>query len=399
MACDPCAIVRPGGGRRRSDRTVAVRAGSEAALTARTVNPPIQRGSTVLAPSAAALYDPGQVTYGRAGLQPHGALCEALSELEGGLGTRLFPSGLAAITGALLGVLSSGDDVLLADCVYRRTRRFCDDVLRRLGVTARYFDAALAPDAVLALAQPDTRAIFLESPGSLTFDLQDIPAIAAAARRRGIVVLVDNTWGAGVLCKPLELGADFSIQALTKYVGGHSDAFMGSVTARTPEGLQLLDKAVAQFGWSVGADDAYQMLRGLRTLPTRLAAHGAAALAAAGWLQAHPAIARVICPALPDFAGHALWRRDFRGQNGLLSVELRSRAAGAGEAFLDRLKLFGLGFSWGGYESLALLCDPQLRERPSWDGRGPLIRLHLGLEDVDDLIEDLACALEAVRQT
>lgn len=379
------------------DHTAAIRAGAEAPISAHTVNAPIQRGSTVLMPNAASLYDPGQVSYGRAGLQPHGALMDALCDLEGAAAARLFPNGVAAMTGAMMALLSAGDDILVVDCIYDPTRRFCNKVLARFGVTTRYFHPSLSAEAVLALAVPETRMIVLESPGSLTFEIQDIPGIATLARARGITTVIDNTWGAaGLTFRPISHGVDISVQSLTKYVGGHSDVFMGAALARDAALGQKLDEAVWQMGWGVSPDDAYLMLRGLRTLPTRLERHAASALDIAAWLQAQPEVTEVICPALPGSPGHALWKRDFLGGNGLLSVILTPKPQKAVHALLDALRLIGLGFSWGGFESLAIHCDPQLQRRSlDWTLPGPLVRFHVGLEAVEDLKADLRQALDA----
>lgn len=379
-----------------SDFTRAVRAGASGDPLVHTVNPPIQRASTVLMKNAAALYDPREISYGRAGLQPHGALCDALDALEGSAGTRLFPSGLAAMTAVLLAVLKTGDDLLVVDSVYAPTRRFCDTVLARFGVTTRYYNPSLSAEDLLLLAAPTTRMIVLESPGSLTFDFQDVPGIAALARARDILTVIDNTWGAGVIFKPIVHGVDISVQALTKYVGGHSDVFMGSASVRDAALYRTLTDAVWQVGWAVSPDDAYQMLRGIRTLPTRLARHGHSAVEIAGWLAAQPVVASVLCAALPGAPGHDLWRRDCTGYNGLFSVIMRPGSQDAVDAFLDALNLFGLGYSWGGYESLAIPCDPQLRQRsepPRYDG--PLLRFHIGLEHPRDLIADLEAGLAA----
>jgi cystathionine beta-lyase len=382
--------------RKPSDRTTVIHHAGETGPLAKTVGPPIQRGSTVLMPNARSLYDPTQVSYGRGGLEPQNALMSALAALEGGVGARLFPNGLSAMTASLLAVLKAGDDLLVVDSVYAPTRRFCDKVLSRFGITTRYFDPAHDAGQVMALAAPNTRAIVLESPGSLTFEIQDIPAIATTARAAGVLTLIDNTWGAGLLFKPLEHEVDISIQALTKYVGGHSDCFMGSAAVSDPKLLKMLDDAVWNFGWSVSPDDAYQMLRGLRTLPTRLAQHEANALKIAAWLKDQPEVIEVLCPGLPGDRDHTLWARDFHGQNGLVGLVLQPKPETAVFALLDAFQLFGLGFSWGGFESLAIHCDPQLGSRkakPSF--AGPLIRLHLGLEDADDLIVDLRQGLDA----
>ena len=380
-----------------SEATRMIRAGKPPAELARTVGPPIQKGSTVLLPSAAALYDEDRPTYGRAGLAAQETLMSALAELEGARGVRLYPSGLAAIAGAILAVTKSGDEVLVTDAAYRPTRRFCDRVLARFRVPVRYFPPAAEPEAVIALASPATRLIILESPGSLTFEMQDVAAIAALARARGVLTLMDNTWGAGLLFKPLAHGVDLSVQALTKYIGGHSDVFMGSAAASDPTVEHALERNIIDFGWSVAPDDAYQMLRGLRTLPTRLARHGASGLEVAAWLADQPEVARVLHPALPCDPGHDLWRRDYSGAAGLFGFVLKPAYAGAVEAFLNRLGLFGLGFSWGGFESLAIHCNPQFEvreEKPNFEG--PVIRLNIGLEDSADLIADLRRGLDAL---
>ncbi len=376
-----------------SAKTRLIRAGAKAQARLKTVNPPLQRGSTVLLPDARSLYE-RQDTYGRLGLSMQTALSEAIAELEGAKGARLFPSGLAAATSVLMALLKSGDDILAVDCIYGPTRRFCEGLLKGFGVSTRYFSASAEPQAVLDMAGPATRLIMLESPGSLTFEIQDVPAIAALARKQGILTAIDNTWGAGLLFDALGQGVDVSYQALTKYVGGHSDVFMGSAASNDPAILAKLDLFLRDVGISVAPDDAYLMLRGLRTLDVRLERHGQNALKVAGWLAQQPQVARVLCPALPGAPGHALWKRDFTGVNGLFGVVLRPGPPSAVEAFIDALTLFGLGFSWGGFESLAIHCDPQLKYTPGRpDQGGPLVRLHVGLEDPDDLIADLAQAL------
>ena len=372
-----------------------IRAGAGRKPDAKTVAPAIQRGSTVLLPDAKSLYD-GTFVYGRSGLNAQHALCEALCALEGATETQVFPSGLAAITAALTAVLKAGDHILVVDTVYKPVRQFCDSVLTRFSVSVDYYDARLDAGALLALATPATRLIFMESPGSLTFEVQDVPAIAAAARARGILTLMDNTWGAGLLFKPLAHGVDLSVQALTKYVCGHSDVFMGSVAVTDRKLAAAMEDAVHHHGWAVTGDDAYQALRGLRTLAVRMARHGENGLTVARWLQDRPEVLRVIHPALTGDPGHALWRRDFTGACGLFAVVLRPGPDKAVEAFLNALKLFGLGFSWGGFESLAINCDPQFKRRKvPVDYGGPVIRLHVGLESPTDLIADLEGALEA----
>jgi cystathionine beta-lyase len=377
------------------EATRLVRAGKAPTDLLRTVGPPIQKGSTVLVANAAALYDERRPTYGRAGLAAQETLMSALAELEGAASVRLFPSGVSALAGAILAVAKTGDEVLVTDAAYRPTRRFCDRVLSRFGVAARYFAPDASPEAVMAMATPATRLIVLESPGSLTFELQDVPAIARLAAARGVLTLMDNTWGAGLIFKPLAHGVDLSVQALTKYVGGHSDVFMGSVAAATPAMTLALDRAIMDFGWSVAAEDAYQMLRGLRTLPIRMERHGASGLKVATWLAGQPEVVQVLHPALAGAPGHDLWRRDYSGAAGLFGAVLTPASVQGVEAFLDALQLFGLGFSWGGFESLALNGDPQFEVRqvkPTF--AGPVIRLNIGLEDPDDLIADLRRALD-----
>ena len=361
----------------------------------RTVGPPIQKGSTVLLPSAAALYDDKQPTYGRAGLATHAALTEALAALEHAEAVALFPSGLAAVTGSMLAVLKAGDEVLVTDSVYKPTRRFSDRVLRRYGVGVSYYPPRASTEELMGLCGPATRLIVMESPGSLTMEMADAPAIAAAARARGVLTLMDNTWGAGLYFKPLDHGVDISVQALTKYVGGHSDVLMGSAATADPRLAAALDQGLLDFGWAVAPEDAYLMLRGLRTLPTRLARHQESALAIATWLASHPAVGQVLYPALGGSPDHDLWRRDFSGAAGLFSFVLDGWDAARKDRLLDALKLFGLGFSWGGFESLAVDCDAQFSvrmTRPQF--AGPLIRLSVGLEDPGDLIADLEQALE-----
>lgn len=378
-----------------AEETRLIRAGATPKALAKTVGPPIQKGSTVLLPDAAALYDDDHhVTYGRQGLAAHEALRDALAVLEGAVGVTLYPSGLAAITGALLAVLKAGDEVLVSDVVYKPTRRFCDHVLKRFGVKTTYFDPRTPPERLVGEAAEATRLILMESPGSLTFEMQDMAAVARRAAERKILTAADNTWGAGHLYRPLDHGVDISIQALTKYVGGHSDVFMGSAAARDPALVRALNEGVIDMGWSVSPEDAYQMLRGLRTLPVRLARHGESGLAVARWLALQPEVAAVIHPGLPESPDHALWSRDYTGACGLFAFVLKPGPQKAVDAFLDALELFGLGFSWGGFESLAIHCHPQFKIRKNkHDYGGPVIRLHIGLEDPQDLMADLRNAL------
>lgn len=379
------------------DETRLIRAGVAPTKLAKTVGPPIQKGSTVLLPNAASLYDDDSyLTYGRQGLAAQVALQDALAQMEGARAVTLYPSGLSALTGALLAVLKAGDEVLVTDAIYKPSRRFCDHVLRRFGVAVRYFDPQASAEDLMAMATGATRLIVMESPGSLTFEMQDMARIAAQAKARGILTVADNTWGAGYLYKPLAHGVDISVQALTKYVGGHSDVFMGSAAANDPKLVHALEAGVLHLGWAVTGEDAYQMLRGLRTLPVRLAKQGASGITIASWLRDQPQVAALYHPALPGCTHHELWARDYSGACGLFAFALKPGPEAAVHAFLDELKLFGLGFSWGGFESLAVSCDPQLGTRKT--GRtyaGPLIRLHIGLENPNDLIADLTAALAA----
>jgi len=380
------------------DKTRLIRAGAVPQPLAKTVGPPVQRGSTVLMPNAEALYDHDQVTYGRQGLAAQAALQDALATMEHAVGVTLYPSGLAAVTGALLAVLKAGDEVLVVDTIYAPTRRFCDHVLKRYGVGVRYFDPYVAPESLVGDAPEATRLILMESPGSLTMEMQDMDRVAELARKRGVLTMCDNTWGAGLLYKPLQHGIDLSVQALTKYVGGHSDVFMGSAAAQDPALVRKLNDGVLHLGWAVSPEDAYLMLRGLRTLPTRLSRQGENGLAVADWLVGQPEVAALYHPAMPGCPDHPLWKRDFSGAASLFTFALQPAPAKAVDAFLDALKLFGLGFSWGGFESLAISVDPQLGQRKiKRRYPGPLVRLHVGLEHPADLIDDLRQALDAYR--
>ncbi len=382
-----------------SDETRLIHAGRVSGPLVETVGPPIQRGSTILLPNAAALYDDANyLTYGRAGLAAQSALQSALCELEGAEGVTLYPSGIAAIAGVMLALLEAGDEVLVVDSVYKPVRRFCDHVLRRFGIAVAYYDALTPPDVLVGEASTAVRMILLESPGSLSFEMQDAPRIASLARQRGILTCIDNTWGAGLIFKPLAHGIDVSIQALTKYVGGHSDVFMGSAAAREATLVRQLADGINHMGWAVSGEDAYAMLRGLRTLPTRMSRHGASGLQVASWLRDQPEVVDVLHPGLPGAPGHDIWARDYTGACGLFGLVLAPASEQAGNAFLDALELFGLGFSWGGFESLALACDPQLtvrRHKRSYGGA--LMRLHVGLEDPADLIADLRRGLDAFK--
>jgi cysteine-S-conjugate beta-lyase len=377
--------------------TRLARAGRRAEWTGRAVNPPVWRASTILFDSVAELEAArptfGEYQYGRNGMPTLWACAEALTQLEPGAGTtRLFPSGSAAVSAALLMVLSAGDEVLMVDSAYSPTRIFCDTVLKRLGVGTRYYDP-LVGAGIAELIGERTRAIFMESPGSLTFEVQDVPAICAAARERGVVTLIDNTWATSLLFPAIERGCDVSILACTKYVGGHSDLMLGSVTVR-PGLVKRLEQTVKALGQTAGPDDAWLALRGLRTLDVRLARHGENGLRVAQWLADQPQVARVLHPALPSCPGHEHFVRDFVGPAGLFAFELRGGDSAARNRLIESLRLFGIGWSWGGYESLATPSDPTGRTLAR-RREGPAVRLSIGLEDPDDLIDDLAAVLAA----
>jgi cystathionine beta-lyase len=382
--------------------TRLVTAGRDPAANHGFVNPPVQHASTVLYPSAEDfLARRARYVYGRRGTPTSEALEGALQELEGPhcAGVALLPSGLAAISTALLSVLQAGDHVLVTDSAYQPTRKFCNGVLTRYGITTTYYDPMIGA-GIAALMQPNTRAVFVEAPGSLSFEVQDVPAIAAAAHAGGAVVLMDNTWASPLYFRALDKGVDLSIQAATKYIGGHSDVMLGTVSANEKTWPRLHDTMHA-LGLCVGPDDMYLGLRGLRTLGVRLAQHDQSGLRVARWLAQRPEIARVLHPALDSCPGHAIWQRDFTGASGLFSVVFKPVSQTAVNAFLDELDLFGIGASWGGFESLAIPFDcAPIRTATTWAPGGPTVRIHIGLEDVDDLIGDLErgfAALAAAR--
>jgi cystathionine beta-lyase len=333
----------------------------------------------------------GTLHYGRNGTPTTWALCDALTALEPGAAmTRLFPSGAAAVAGALLSVLEAGDELLMVDTAYGPTRALCEGVLKRFGVTTRYYDPMVG-GGIADLVGERTRAIFLESPGTHTFEVQDVPAICAVAKERGVTTLIDNTWATPLFFPAIGHGVDVSILACTKYIGGHADLMLGSVTVNQAH-ADRLERTRRVLGQTGGPDDVWLALRGLRTLDVRLRRHEENGLAVARWLAEQPQVARVLHPALPNCPGHEYWRRDFAGATGLFSFVLAGGDAAAAARLIDALKLFGIGYSWGGYESLAIPADP-VRTATGLDLEGPLVRLHIGLEHPNDLIADLAAGL------
>lgn len=352
------------------------------------VNPPVVHASTVLFPTAEAMAARDQkYTYGTRGTPTSDALATAINELEGAAGTIMVPSGLAAVTIPLLAFLSAGDHLLIVDSVYNPTRRFADTMLKRLGVDVEYYDPNVGA-GIVKLMKPNTKVVFTESPGSNTFEMQDIPAIAKAAKAGGAIVMMDNTWATPLYFRPLDHGVDISIHAATKYPAGHSDVLMGTVSANEACWEQLYESYVTM-GCCSGPDDVYQVLRGLRTMGVRLAHHEKSALEVARWLETRDDVAEVLHPALESNAGHAMWKRDFSGSSGIFSVVLKGGSQKKAYAFLNALKIFGLGYSWGGYESLAVLVWLGDRTLAKGNHGGPVIRLQIGLEDVADLKADL----------
>ena len=371
-------------------------AGRDRKLTQGGVNPVVQRASTVIVESAAKLYEPGGWTYGRHGTATHHALIEALCEIEGAQHCLLAPSGLMACTIPFLAFAEAGAHVLLTDNAYGPTRRFADRMLSRWGCEKTYFDPTIGA-GIADLIRPNTKLIFAESPGSMTFEVSDAPALAAAARKADVVSVMDNTWSAGFFHKPLDLGFDVSVQANTKYVSGGADALNGAIHVNDATLFGILKDAAADLGVNVAPDDAYAVLRGARSLALRMAQHESSALQVARWLDQHPKVARVLHPALETDPGHALWKRDFTGSSGLFGIELPPMPTAKVHALLDALTLFGLGFSYGGFESLIIHCNPQLKRTASTaDFSGPLLRLSVGLEDPTDLIADLAQAFDQI---
>lgn len=394
MTDDEASPLKPG--------TRLVTAGRHAKVARGIVNPPVWRASTILFDSVAELRaavrrpDDG-LFYGRRGTPTQWSLAEALTELEpGAAGTILYPSGVAAVSAVLLSLLSPGDELLMVDSVYEPTRAICNGLLKRYGIETRFYDPLIGAGIAETIGER-TRVIFLESPGSLTFEVQDVPAIVAAAKARGVTTVIDNTWATPLFFPAIEKGIDLTILAATKYVVGHSDVMLGSVTAAPGQYTALRDVSY-QLGQVTSPDDAWLGSRGLRTMAVRLAQHQKSALAIAQWLSTRPEVAQVLHPALPSCPGHDYWVRDFKGSSGLFSFVLNGGNEAARAALIDALDHFGIGYSWGGFESLAIPADPaRIRTAAPRDYAGPLVRLQIGLEDPDDLIADLDRGLAAFR--
>ncbi len=380
------------------DDTKIITAGRAHGRRAHPVNPPVVRASTILFPT----YDDylegvRTINYGRLGTATHRALEQAITGLEGGFETRLAPSGLQACNAAILAFVGAGDHVLITDAAYDPTRKFCEKFLTRFGVEVDFYDPLAGKDDIAALMKPNTKVVFAESPGSLTFEVQDLPALAQAAHEGGAVLIVDNTWSGGYFCKPIALGADVSVQAGTKYIAGHADCLIGTITSASEETAKKIYYALLQLGSNVAADDAYLALRGLRTLSARLKRHEQSALALAKWLGKRGEVKRVIHPAQKSCPGYAHWKRDFTGSSGLFGAVLKPVPLPALKAFFNALKLFGIGFSWGGFESLCVHVHPEEhRSAAPWTEEGPVLRFHAGLEDLDDLKNDLEGAFTAM---
>jgi cystathionine beta-lyase len=374
------------------DETVATHAGRMSAEHFGAVNTPVYRASTILYRDYEDIkHGKPPYTYGRRGTPSSKSFEDAITELEGGTRTVVCPSGLNAIALGILSVCGAGDHILVTDTAYGPTRSVCDRTFKRFGIETSYYDPLIGA-GIAELMRPNTKAVFCESPGSLTFEVQDLPAIAESAHARGASVLMDNTWATPLLFKPLAYGADLSIQAATKYVGGHADVMLGYVTANERHAARLLETH-GNMGLYASGDDCFLGLRGLRTMGVRLARHGETALAMARWIEKHPAVSRVLYPALENDPGHAIWKRDFKGASGLFGVVLKPAPEKVLAAFMDSLKLFGLGYSWGGYESLIVPAHA-VRTARKFEAEGPLVRIHAGLEDAGDLIADLENGLE-----
>lgn len=385
--------------RKRGTSTDIVHAGRDPFAHHGFVNPPVYRGSTVLFKSLESFEKREQkYTYGRRGTPTTEALETSICTLEEGARTWLAPSGAAALATALLAFTKTGDHILVADTVYQPTRKMCNGILKRFGVETTFYDPAIGAD-IVRLMRPNTSVVFTESPGSQTFEVQDIPAIATAAKAKGAWVLMDNTWASPLYFKPFRHGVDVSIQAATKYIVGHADAMLGAITANDRAASRMLEEAQS-IGICAGTEEVYLGLRGIRTIEVRLERHWRSALDIAHWLQQRPEVSRVLHPALEIHPGHALWKRDFLGASGLFSFVLKPASKKAVAAMLEGLELFGMGASWGGFESLVLPFNAAAyRTATRWEPEGPTVRIHIGLEDVADLKADLDAGFARLRES
>ncbi len=363
----------------------------------RFVNPPVYRGSTMLFSSFEELQNPPlHYGYGRGGTPAQDDLAELMRELEGGTYCKFMSCGLQAITGTLLALLKTGDHILVSDSVFYPMRHFCNLTLKAMGIETTYYDPLIA-GGIAELIRPETCLIYTESPGSDTYDIQDIPAITAVARDKGILVAMDNTWATPLFYRPLDHGVDISIHAATKYITGHSDAMLGIVVANEEAGKKLKAPQSAM-GLCPGAEEVFSALKGLRTLDIRMQKHQQNALALSSWLEGRKEVAKVLYPGLPSFAGHELWKRDFKGSSGLFSIILEPCSKEALAAMVEGLELFGIGWSWGGYESLIVPLNAKgARTATGWTPSGPFLRIHAGLEDLEDLKNDLARGFERLK--
>jgi cysteine-S-conjugate beta-lyase len=380
----------------KKPETVAVAAGRMSSEHFGTVNTPVYRTSTILHPNLDSLRNEqaARYQYGCLGTPTTDSFERAVAELEGAVRTVSVPTGLNAITTAILSVVAAGDHILMVDSAYGPSRRFCNGALKRMGVATTYYDPLIGAD-IEAQFQPNTKLVFCESPGSLTFEVQDIPAIAAVAHKHGAAVLMDNTWATPIYFAALKHGVDLSIQAATKYIGGHSDVMLGTISANEAYAKRL-ETFVHDMGLYASGDDCFLALRGLRTLPVRLARHWGNGLTLARWLQERPEVSRILHPALETDPGHKIWKRDFTGASGLFGVVLKPVSETKLAAFMNGLKHFGMGYSWGGFESLIIPAGFVRTVQP-FDAEGPVLRIHAGLEDTGDLIDDLEAGFDRMR--
>ncbi len=384
--------------------TILTSAGRDPASNHGIVNPPVYHASTIIFPSVAAQEEAAKhphdkMGYGRSGTPTQRALEDTVAQLERAYRSIAVPSGLAAISGAVLGFVGAGDHILMTDSAYGPARRLCNLMLKKFGVETTYFDPMIGKD-IAGLMRPNTKLVYVEAPGSLTFEVQDIPAIAQVAKKAGAVVITDNTWATPIYYKPFDMGADVSVHAATKYIVGHSDAMMGMISCANREIFETVKGTTQLLGYHAAPDDAYLALRGLRSMAVRLRRHEQSALTIAQWLKTRPEVASLLHPAFPDCPGHDIWKRDFTGSSGLFAFILKPGYSKlAVDALLDGMKLFGIGYSWGGFESLMIRAKPDIsRTAVAWPADKTVIRLHIGLDDVNDLKADLAAGLERMNQ-